>query len=109
MFMLPLSDVGISIVGVLIILFISALPLYFAVGLMGGKTSILKVLFANFIVGIIYLIVPSLISFILLLFIYKEMFKLSWLGALGAWLLQFVVAVVLGLAFILLGLGAGFV
>ena len=104
--MLPLSDIGIGLVGMLIILFISALPLYFAVKYMGGEASILKVLLANLIVGVIYFFVPSLIAFVLLLFVYKAMFELSWSGALGAWILQIIIAIILGFVFVILGAAA---
>ena len=90
----------------LIILFISALPLYFAVKYMGGEASILKVLLANLIVGVIYFFVPSLIAFVLLLFVYKAMFELSWSGALGAWILQIIIAIILGFVFVILGAAA---
>jgi len=47
----------------------------------------------NLIVGVIgaALDIP-IIGFILLLFIYKKVFKMSWLSAFLAWILQFVVA-----------------
>ena len=88
-----LFGVTVGILALIAILLISALPLYFAVGLLGGKATIFKVPMVNLIVGVIgaALDIP-IIGFILLLFIYKKVFKMSWLSAFLAWILQFVVA-----------------
>ena len=87
---------GLGILWIVLLLVISSLPLYFAVKFLGGKATILKVIFVNLFVGIIsgVLSIP-LLGFILLLFIYKKFFELSWLNAFFAWILQFVVAVIL--------------
>ncbi|MFC1705003.1 hypothetical protein ACFLZ6_01595 [Nanoarchaeota archaeon] len=98
---------GILLTGVIlfVLIVISALPLYIAVKLLGGKASIIKVFIVNIIVGILVPIVNSfinwfggLIAFIVLLFIYKKMFDLGWFRAFVAWVLQFIVLV--GLIFI---------
>lgn len=87
---------------------ISALPLYFSVKLLGGKTGILKIILINLLVAFITLIVKyffnswgGLIAFILMIWIYKDFFRLSWLRALLAWLLQFVFAVIIVIVAIL--------
>ena len=87
---------------------ISALPLYMAVKLLGGKTSIFKTILVNLaisvVVGIIYLLLPyaSLIAFIAILWIYREMFRLRWFKAFLAWVIQitltFVLILILGIA-----------
>jgi len=99
-----LFGVAVGIVAVVAIIVISALPLYFAVKFLGGKATIFKVLMVNLIVGIIGAALDMpVIGFVLLLFVYKEVFKLSWLSAFLAWLLQFVVAAVLVFCAVLLG------
>jgi len=108
---MDLLTVGLTgIVALIVILILSALPLYFAVNILGGDASILKVLLVNLIVAIIGIAINSNITaFILLLFIYKEVFKLSWISAFLAWLLQFVIALVLVGIAIILGLGIAIV
>ena len=87
---------GLGVIGIILVLVMSSLPLYFAVKFLGGKATILKVIFVNLIVGVIsgVLAIP-LLGFILLLFIYKKFFELSWLKAFLASILQFVVAAIL--------------
>ena len=97
---------GMGIIGIVLLLVISSLPLYFAVKFLGGKATILKVIFVNLFVGIVsgVLSIP-LLGFILLLFIYKKFFELSWLKAFFALILQFVVAVILVvIAIVVLGI-----
>lgn len=96
---------------VLIILIISAIPLNIAVKLLGGDSSILKVIVVNLAVGFAALLLNSffgvlggLISFIAMLFIYKVAFDLGLIRAFLAWILQAIVVVVLGfIAIILFG------
>ncbi len=94
---------GLGLLGIILISIISALPLYFAVKFLGGKATILKVILVNIAVGLLgFLLNIPIIGFILLLLIYKEMFELSWFRAFLAWILQFVVAVILILCAVLL-------
>jgi hypothetical protein len=99
-----------DIIGILwyiFILIISAIPLNIAVKLMGGRSSILKVIFANLIYAIIlfflelYFNVWTIISFILMIFVYKIMFEMGWIRTILAWVLQLVIiaiiVVILGL------------
>jgi hypothetical protein len=81
----------------LAIFILSALPLYFSVKLLGGRASILKVIFVNLLVAIVAIAINilfnswiGLITFILMLWIYKDFFRLGWIRAILAWLLQFV-------------------
>ncbi|MAE13036.1 hypothetical protein CMO92_00585 [Candidatus Woesearchaeota archaeon] len=94
-----------------LILFISALPLYLAVTLLGGKATIIKVLIVEFITTIALIILQFIlpkwgfiVGFLLLLYIYREMFRLKWWKTILAWLLKGVIVFLL----ILLLLGATF-
>ncbi|MBN1274754.1 hypothetical protein JXA12_00470 [Candidatus Woesearchaeota archaeon] len=81
---------------------ISALPLYFSVQLLGGKAGLFKVVLINLLVAFVAILVRfffdswgGLVAFIVMIWIYKDFFELSWLRALLAWLLQFVFAVII--------------
>ena len=101
-----LFGVTVGILAVVAILIISALPLYFAVKFLGGKATIFKVLMVNLIVGVIGAALDMpVIGFVLLLFVYKEVFKMSWLSAFLAWILQFAVACALLFLALFLSLG----
>lgn len=101
-----LFGVTVGILAVVAILIISALPLYFTVKFLGGKATIFKVLMVNLIVGIISAALDMpVVGFVLLLFVYKEVFKMSWLSAFLAWILQFVVAGALLFLALFLSLG----
>lgn len=100
------------IIAYIIVFLISAIPLYLAIGFLGGKTTIMKTAVISFLAGIVISAVKltfqnwgALIGFIILLFIYHEAFRLKWWKAFAAWVLQFVIiyaflviAAVLGLA-----------
>ena len=101
----------------LVAFILSALPLYFAVKFLGGKTSLLKTMLVVILGGIVvtairsyFKILGGLIAFIVLIWIYREMFRLKWIKAFLAWLLQFVfLAIFYIIAFLLallFGLGA---
>jgi hypothetical protein len=69
---------------------------------MGGRGGIIRVIIVNLLVGLLVGWLGSTINifvaaatFILMLFIYKVMFKLSWLKAFFAWILQFIIIVVI--------------
>jgi hypothetical protein len=75
---------------------ISSLPLYFAVKWLRGRTTLLKTVAITLLTGIIASLIhvifksySSLIAFIVLVWIYHEVFRLKWLKAVLAWLLQF--------------------
>jgi len=95
----------------LVIFFVSALPLYFAVSLLGGKTTWLKTALIVFVSGILVSVISSyfhawgsLIAFLVLIWIYHEAFQLKWWKAFLAWLLQFVfIAIFVALMGVLLG------
>ena len=81
---------------ILVVIFlISALPLYFAVKLLNGKTTLFKTAVITFISGIIVSVVNfffktwgALIAFVLLIWIYHDVFRLKWHKAFLAWVLQ---------------------
>ena len=108
----------ILILGILIVLsiaIISSLPLYIAVNMLGGKVTILKVFLTNTIVALLLLWLTkvmgwsSIILFILTIIAYKFIFKLGLLKSAFAWVLQYIVVIILGLivGFILTIFGLG--
>ncbi len=95
----------------LAVFLLSALPLYFSVKVMGGKTGLLKIIIVNIIVALVAFAIKmqfdtwgGVIAFILMILIYKYMFKIGWIRAILVWLLQFVFAVII---FLFLGLIVG--
>jgi hypothetical protein len=97
---------GLSLIGTVIALLlafiISSLPLYLSVKFLGGKTSILKTVFISIAVGIIVTAIKSyfstwggLIAFFMMIWIYHEAFRLKWIKALLAWILQFVFVIIM--------------
>ena len=91
----------ILIIGAVLFL-LSALPLYLAVKVMAGHTTLIKTALISLVAGIILAIIKalfttwgSMIAFIVLILIYKNSFGLGWIRALIAWLLQFVFIVAL--------------
>lgn len=85
-----------------VLFMLSSLPLHFSVKLLGGKTSILKTMLVVFVSGIIVTaiqnyvqLIGGLIAFLVLIWIYHEIFRLKWFKAFAAWLLQFVFIVII--------------
>ena len=97
------------LLAIILIIVISALPLYFSVKLVGGRTTIFQALlinlFASFVVAFISVVFPfgALLSFIILIWIYHEFFKIKWVKALFVWLCQIIVIFFLSLLFTILG------
>ena len=86
----------------LAVLIIAALPMHLAVLMLGGRSSIFKVIVANILASIISVLVygyfhtwTGLISFILMIWLYTVMFHIGFVRALLAWILQFIIAVLL--------------
>lgn len=86
---------------VIIALVISALPLYFAVKLVGGEAGIVKIIlislllsFASFGATRFIGIFAGIFMLIATLFVYNLAFKISFLKAFIAWLLQYVFVLV---------------
>ena len=81
----------------IIIFIIAAIPLYFAVKTLNGKTTFLNTVLVNIITGIMFTVMRNtfpflgvVFGFILLIWIYHEVFRLKWFKAFVAWILQFV-------------------
>ncbi|MFW6230478.1 MAG: hypothetical protein ACOC32_00455 [Nanoarchaeota archaeon] len=98
--------VGLAIIFLIFVL--SALPLHLAVKTMGGKTNILKtvlvMILAGFLVSLLQGVVGAyggILAFIVLIWVYREAFRLRWIKALLVWVLQsiFVILLVLLAAF----------
>ncbi len=82
---------------VIVTLVISALPLYFAVRLVGGEAGIVRIILISLILSFASIgaasfigIFAGLFMLIATLFVYKIAFKVSFLKAFIAWLLQYV-------------------
>ncbi len=107
---MALSSIVMIGIMLLLIIVISSLPLYFAVKILGGDASIIKVFFTNLIVGLIgfgltsMFGLGSLLILIVTVFLYMFIFDLGIIRAIIAWLLQYVIAAVL-FAFILIVFG----
>jgi len=82
---------------ILVVIFlISALPLYFAVKLFNGKTTLFKTAIITLISGVIVSIMnnffktwSTLIVFVLLIWIYHDVFKLNWYKSFFVLIIQF--------------------
>ena len=103
-----------ALLSVLVVV-LSAIPLNLAVKMLGGHSSLLKVIGVNFLIAVCGVFLTTsldgskgLISFLVLIVLYKVMFDLSWLKALLAWILQFIIAVILILIVGALGFGLAF-
>lgn len=82
---------------VIIALIISALPLYFAVKLVGGEAGIVKIILISLLLSFASVgatrfigIFAGIFMLVATLFIYKLAFKISFLRAFIAWVLQYV-------------------
>ncbi len=109
-------EIIINIIVIAAIFLLSAVPLYFAVKFLGGKTTLIKAAIVNFIGGIIISVFQSyrafwgsIIAFVLLVWVYHEVFRLKWWKAFLVWLVQALIViliyVIVGFILGLLGLG----
>jgi len=84
----------ISIIVLFVVFLVSALPLYFAVKTLGGKTTLFKAGVIMFLTGLLAAFIKSIfnngwiIAFLLLVVIYRESFKLKWWKAFIVWFIQ---------------------
>ncbi|MBT4858340.1 hypothetical protein HON49_04160 [archaeon] len=84
----------ISAIITVVVFILSALPLYFAVKFLGGKGSLVKVLFVSLISGLIISAIKEtfkwgwLLAFFVLIWIYHETFRLKWWKASIVWIVQ---------------------
>jgi hypothetical protein len=87
----------------LVIIIISALPLHLAVVFLNGRTSILRTFLVMLVVGVLSSVVISFLPFwgvfiawILLIWIFHEMFRLKWVKAVIAWVLWLIFIIIMG-------------
>lgn len=91
-----LTQLLITVIVTIIVFLLSALPLYFAVKFLGGKTTLFKTALVTFISGIVVSAIKAqfkfgwLLAFFILIWIYHEIFRLKWMKAFIAWILQFI-------------------
>lgn len=112
MALLPtLIQLLITFVGLVIL----AIPLYLTVGLLGGKTGIVKAIATNLLMGFLFVALRAkypvwgfLLGFLLTVWLFHELFRLKWWKALVAFFLQFVVLVVFWFLAALLLAAAGY-
>jgi len=91
---------------------LSSIPLYFALHLLGAKKAgFVKVLLVNILAAAIVSGINAsfgwfagALSFLAVLFVYKEMFELGWLTAFIAWLLEIIIVAAIIGGMILLGI-----
>jgi len=101
----------ITILITLLIITISALPLHLAVSFLGGRSSIFKAFLVMIVTGIVIVVITPffsfgrIIAFILLIWIYREMFRLKWYKAFFAWILQMIFIFLIGFVLSAIGLG----
>ena len=105
-----LGNIG-NIIVLLIVLVISAIPLNLAMKMLGGKSSILKVILANLLAGIAYILLHAylglfagLASFIVMILIYREIFKVGWIRVLLALVLEVVIIIIFWIALAAIGI-----
>lgn len=93
------SGLLVNLIIIWVLIIISSLPLYLSLKILfGHKVTIFKVFLVNIIGGLIVAIIKlkfetfgGVIAFLLLLFVYKIAFRIGWIRALLAWMLQFVI------------------
>ena len=96
-----MEEYFITVFAFLIVLIISALPLHFAVKILGGRTHLLKTILVMIVTSIMIVLVSlllpygAIIGFIVLIWMYREMFRLKWYKALLVWILQIIFVVIL--------------
>jgi len=98
-----------------ILLLISAIPLHLAVWILGGKSSVLKALFVNLIIGLLTAVlfavlgvfgkIVAILVLILTIWIYREAFRLKWWKALVVWLIQMVIFWLMSIVLGFFGIG----
>ncbi|MDA3855322.1 MAG: hypothetical protein PF569_03625 [Candidatus Woesearchaeota archaeon] len=108
---MALTEVTLTILIVFLLIVISSLPLYLAAKTFGGKTTILKTFFVMILVSIltifaqaIFRIYGTIIAFILVLIVFKELFHLSLGKAFLVWIFWLIFVILFTFIFSILGL-----
>ncbi len=90
----------IFLLGIVVLFVVTALPLYLAVKMLGGETTILRTVLVMILTGFLVSLSHSLggiyggfIAFIVTLWLYRIVFRLGWVRALLVWAGQFVIVV----------------
>ena len=105
-----MEEIIITTLVIILIFLISALPLHISVKILGGRTNILKSFLVTFGAGIIAAILAAILPFgtiialFVLIWIYREMFRLKWIKAIIAWILQMIFIFLLGALATILGI-----
>jgi hypothetical protein len=81
----------------LVVIVVSALPLHLAVGMLGGRSSILRAFIVMIVTAVGTIIVNFFlpvwgifVSWFLLIWVFRESFRLKWFKAILAWILWIV-------------------
>ncbi|NCC71132.1 hypothetical protein EOM09_06130 [bacterium] len=105
-----MEEIIIKILVIILIFILSALPLHISVRILGGRTNILKSFLVTFGAGIVAAFFAAILPFgaifalIILIWIYREMFRLKWFKAFIAWILQLLFIFLLGIILMIFGL-----
>jgi hypothetical protein len=102
----------IIIIWIILVFLISAIPLDISVKLLGGKTNLIKTalialvagLVFSFLRGILTSFFGALLAFVVMIWIYREAFRLRLFKAFLAWILQFVFLALFFMVLALIGL-----
>lgn len=104
------QNILISILTIFIIIVVSSLPLHLSVLTLGGRSSILKSFMVMLGTGVlsigvnfIFPIWGTIIAWVLLIWIFHEVFRLRWLKAVIAWILWLVFIFIFIFIFTLIG------
>jgi len=104
----PLRNIF-ELFGMFLAFLISSLPLYFSVKMLKGKTTVLKTMVVSFVAGILSIIlkqffgfIGGFMGFILMIWLYHEVFRLKWFKSFLAWLLQFVFIALMYIIFLII-------
>ncbi|MCA9460192.1 MAG: hypothetical protein KC589_08745 [Nanoarchaeota archaeon] len=100
-----------TLLSILLVVIISALPLHLAVSVLGGRSNVFKAFMVMILVAISTIIIQFFlpiwgvfISWLVLIWIFHEVFRLKWFKAVIAWILWMIFIFVFIFIFSLLGL-----
>ncbi len=108
-----MAEILTTIITLLLVFLVSAFPLHLAVSLLGGRSSMLKAFLVAILTGLAIAIlsvvlsgVPflTLILLFVLVWIYREMFRLKWIKAILAWIMQIIFVFILLWVLALIGI-----
>ena len=101
----------ISVIVLLLLIILSSLPLYITIRLLGGRVSILRAFLVMLIVGVTTFFIEMffstwgvILAWILMIWIFREVFRLKWLKAVLAWIIWLVLIFVFSFILSIFGL-----